>query len=42
MNTFDAGSIIYELARGDASISTYVIVQSALGMKSIEQLGSEE
>lgn len=42
LSTFAQGSIIAELARGDAGVCTMVLVQYALVCYTIETLGSEE
>lgn len=38
----DAGSVMYEFGRWDASIGTYMIVQNCLGIAIVEKLGSDE
>ena len=38
----DTGAIFYELARWDASIATFMIVQNSLGLTVVDKLGSEE
>mmetsp|Transcript_41863 Transcript_41863/g.30738 ORF Transcript_41863/g.30738 Transcript_41863/m.30738 type:complete len:135 (+) Transcript_41863:9-413(+) len=40
--TFDMMAISYELARWDASVATFMIVQNGLGMHTIYHLGNEE
>ena len=38
----DSGSVMYELARWDASIATFMLVQNCLGMQVIDKCGTEE
>jgi acyl-CoA oxidase len=40
--TIEAGSICYELAKVDTSVSTFVLVHNGLGMAVIAALGDEE
>lgn len=42
INTLEAGSIIYELAKRDASIATFFLVHNSIGMAVVDVLGSEE
>lgn len=42
MSLFDAGSVLYEIARWDASIATFMIVHNCLGISVVERLGNEE
>ena len=42
MSLFDAGSVMYELARWDASIATFMVVHNCLGISVVEKLGDEE
>jgi len=41
-NNLEAGAIIYELAKKDASISTFVLVHNAIGTAVVDKLGDEE
>ena len=41
-NNLEAGAIIFEMAKKDASISTFVLVHNAIGTRVIDCLGDEE
>lgn len=42
LTTLEAGAIVYELAKADMSLASFVLVHNAIGMSIIEALGSEE
>jgi glutaryl-CoA dehydrogenase len=42
MTNLETGSIAYQLARYDASISTFVLVHSSIGSAVVDALGDEE
>ncbi len=42
LNTMEVGAIIYELAKVDASIYTFLTVHNSIGMAVVDYLGSEE
>ena len=41
-NNVEAGAISYELARCDASLSTFVTVHNAIGTAVVHELGDDE
>jgi alkylation response protein AidB-like acyl-CoA dehydrogenase len=42
LNTMEVGAIIYEMAKIDASIYTFLTVHNSIGMAVVDYLGSEE
>lgn len=42
LSIFESGSIIYELAKRDASIATFFLVHNSIGMAVVNTLGDEE
>ncbi len=42
LNTMEVGAVIYELAKIDSSIYTFLTVHNSIGMAVIDYLGSEE
>ena len=42
LTTFEAGSIIFELGKRDASIATFFLVHNAIGMAVVDVLGDDE
>jgi len=42
LNTMEAGAIIYEMAKIDASVYTFLTVHNSIGMAVVDYLGSEE
>ena len=42
LNTFESGSIIYELAKRDGSIATFFLVHNSIGMAVVNTLGDQE
>jgi len=42
LNTFESGSIIYELAKRDGSVATFFLVHNSIGMAVVDVLGDEE
>lgn len=41
-STFETGSVIFELAKSDASMATFVTVHNSIGCSVVNLLGSEE
>jgi len=41
-NNLEQGAIVYELARRDASVATFVLVHNAIGTAVVDALGDEE
>lgn len=41
-NNLEAGAIVYELAKRDASVSTFYLVHNAIGSAVVDALGDEE
>jgi acyl-CoA oxidase len=42
LTTLEAGSIIYEISKRDASISAFIMVHNSIGTSTIHMLGNEE
>lgn len=42
LNTIESGAIIYELAKRDVSIASFILVHNAIGQSVIDTLGNEE
>jgi alkylation response protein AidB-like acyl-CoA dehydrogenase len=42
LNSVETGAIVYELAKKDASVTTFLCVHDFLGMHVIDILGSQE
>ena len=42
LTTLEAGAMIYEFAKRDASVATFFLVHNAIGMAVIDALGDEE
>jgi len=42
LSTLDAGACIYEMAKRDGSVATYLLVHNGIGMAVIDALGDEE
>jgi len=42
LNTLEAGAIVYEMAKLDGSVATFLLVHNAIGMAVIDALGDEE
>jgi alkylation response protein AidB-like acyl-CoA dehydrogenase len=42
LNSLECGAVTYELAKVDASITTFVLVHNSIGMAVIDALASEE
>lgn len=42
LSTLEAGAVVYEMAKMDGSVSTFVLVHNAIGMAVIDALGDEE
>ena len=40
MTTREAGAIIYEFAKGDASVATFFLVHNAIGTHVVNALGN--
>jgi alkylation response protein AidB-like acyl-CoA dehydrogenase len=41
-NNLEAGAVIFEMAKKDASVSSFVLVHNAIGTRVIDCLGNEE
>ena len=41
-NNLEAGAVIFEMAKRDASVSSFVLVHNAIGARVIDCLGDEE
>ena len=42
LTTLEAGAMVYELAKADLSLASFILVHNAIGMSIIEALGSDE
>lgn len=42
LNTVEMGAVIYEIAKRDASLASFMLVHNAIGMAVIDSLGDEE
>ena len=42
MSNLEAGAVIFEMAKSDASVSSFVLVHNAIGIAVISALGDEE
>lgn len=42
INTMEVGAVIYEMAKVDCSISSFMTIHNSIGMAVIDYLGSEE
>ena len=42
LNIVDTGAAFYEFARFDASIATFMMLQNAVGINTVDKLGNEE
>ena len=42
MSNLEAGAVIFEMAKSDASVSSFVLVHNATGTAVISTLGDEE
>ena len=42
LNTMEVGAVIYEMAKVDCSISSFMTIHNSIGMAVIDYLGSEE
>lgn len=42
LNNMEGAAVVYEMARVDASIGTFVLVHNSIGMAVVDMLGSEE
>lgn len=42
LNTLETGAMVYELAKRDGSVATFVLVHNAIGMAVVDKLGDEE
>ena len=42
LNTLEMGSVIFEIAKRDAGLASFMLVHNAIGMAVVDSLGDEE